>query len=268
MIRAVPVTVACYALKGGVGKTSAAINLAWLATLAGHRTLLWDLDPQAAATFLLRTKAKVKGGTRKLLQGDSDPHDVVKETALDQLHLLPAEALYESADLDLDSAKKSEQRVGRVLRTLADDYDVVILDCPPGLSLLSANVLNAADLLLVPLVPSPLSLRTLDQVVDLVHGLDGATAPKVLAFLSMVDPRRSLHRDVIGLLEGRYADVARTSVPASAIVERMGQRRAPVGMFAPRSPAAVAYVGLWREVAERVGIHPARAPVDRAPEPE
>jgi cellulose biosynthesis protein BcsQ len=213
--------------------------------------LLWDLDPQAAATFLLRSKAKVKGGARKLLQGRSDPHEAVKTTAHEGLDLLPAEALYDSADVDLDAAKKSEQRVERVLREFSDDYDLVVLDCPPGLSLLSANVIQAADLLLVPIVPSPLSLRTLDQVVDLVSA--GAARTQLLAFFSMVDARRSLHRDVIGLVEGRYSDVAAAKVPASAIIERMGQRRAPVATFAPRSPAAAAYAGLWAEVADRLG---------------
>jgi|SRR5581483_3817766 len=250
---AVPVVVGCYALKGGVGKTSAAINLSWLAAQSSHRTLLWDLDPQAAATFLLRIKAKVKGGTRRLLQGESDPHDAVRQSAYDGLDLLPAEALYATADLDLDSAKKSDRRVERTIRAFADDYDLIVLDCPPGMSLLSTNVVRAAGLLAVPIVPSPLSLRTLDQVVDFV-GRAASPAPQLLAFLSMVDPRRSLHRDVTSLLEGRYANVARTAIPASAVVERMGQRRAPLGLFAPNSPAAAAYRGLWQEVAERVGL--------------
>jgi chromosome partitioning protein len=249
----VPVVVGCYALKGGVGKTSAAVNLAWFAAAAGHRTLLWDLDPQAAATFLLRGKAKVKGGARRLLQGDSDPAAAVKDTGYDGLRLLPGEALYATADLDLADAKKSEHRVERVLRAFSDDYDLVVLDCPPGMSLLSTNIVQAARLLVVPLVPSPLSLRTLDQVVELVSGVE-TLPPQVLAFLSMVDPRRSLHRDVAALLDGRYADVARTSIPASAVIERMGQRRAPVAVFAPRSPAAAAYERLWHEVAERVGL--------------
>lgn len=240
----------CYALKGGVGKTSAAVNLAWLAAESGRKTLLWDLDPQAAATFLLRAKPKVKGGTGKLLRGDTDPVDVVKSTPLDGLDLLPAEVLYESADLDLDSAKKSGRRVERVLRELPD-YDFVVLDCPPGLSLLSANIVHATDLLLVPVVPSPLSLRTLDQVVEFVGSVEGANT-QVLAFLSMVDPRRALHREVIGLVADRYLDVARTMIPASATIERMGQRRAPVVTWAARTRAAEAYAALWDEVQERL----------------
>jgi chromosome partitioning protein len=248
-----PTVVACYALKGGVGKTAAAVNLAALAAADGHRTLLWDLDPQAAATFLLRSKAKVKGGARKLLQGRSDARDAVKATLYDRLELLPAEVLYDSADADLGEAKKSEQRVERVLRSLADSYDLIVLDCPPGLSLLSTNIVNAAGLLLVPLVPSPLSLRTLDHVVETAAGVEPPT-PQVMAFFSMVEARRPLHRDVIALVQGKYADVATTTVPASATIERMGQRRAPVEVFAPHSPAAAAFRALWAELAARVGL--------------
>src|SRR4051812_49725470 len=101
--------------------------MAALAATDGNRVLLWDLDPQAAATFTLRAKAKVKGGSRRLLQGDSDPRAAVKSTLLERLDLLPAEVLYASADVDLDAAKKSEQRVSRVLRSMSDDYDVIVL---------------------------------------------------------------------------------------------------------------------------------------------
>ena len=242
--------VGCYALKGGVGKTSAAVNVAWLSANSGRRTLLWDLDPQAAATFLLRAKPKVKGGTGKLLKGETNPASVVKSTKNERLDVLPAEVLYDTADLDLDEAKKSTHRVERVIREVADDYDVVVLDCPPGLSLLSGNIVRAAGLLLVPIVPSPLSLRTLDQVVDFVAA-NGAQA-QIVAFLSMVDPRRALHRDVISLIAERYGDVARAAVPASATIERMGQRRAPVVEWASNSNAAAAYRLLWDEVTQRL----------------
>ena len=249
-MHAVPV-VACYALKGGVGKTSAAVNIAWLSAQTGRRTLLWDLDPQAAATFLLRAKPKVKGGMRNLLRGASDPRRAVKATSYDGLDLLPAEVLYSSADLDLDAAKKSRRRVEGVLTQLSGDYHLVVLDCPPGLSLLSANIVQAADLLLVPIVPSSLSLRTLDHLVDFVASHDG-NRPNLLAFLSMVDTRRALHRQVTGLLANRYGDVARTIVPASATIERMGQRRAPVVAWASGTDAAQAYRGLWDELVLRL----------------
>jgi cellulose biosynthesis protein BcsQ len=243
---------ACYAVKGGVGKSAAAVNLAWLAARDGNRTLLWDLDAQAAATFLLRAKPKVKGGTRKLLQGKHEAGRAIRPTPDDRLDLLPAETTYASTDVDLNEAKRSEDRVEKVLRSLTGDYDLVVLDCPPGLSLLSTNIVRAADLVLVPIVPSPLSLRTLDQVVDLTTREEGGAA--VVAFLSMVERRRALHRDVVELLHGRYGDVAQAVIPNSALVERMGQRRRPVVATAPRSTVAAAYEDLWRELAPRLSL--------------
>jgi cellulose biosynthesis protein BcsQ len=243
---------ACYAVKGGVGKTAAAVNLAWLSARDGHRTLLWDLDAQAAATFLLRGKAKVKGGAANLMQGKSDVARAIRETPDERLDLLPADPSYFSMDIDLDAAKRSADRVSKVLKSVADEYDVAVLDCAPSVSLLAMNVVRAADVVLAPIVPSPLSLRTLDQVVDIAQKSESEAA--VMAFLSMVDRRRALHRDVVELLHGRYGDVAQSVVPNAAIVERMGQRRRPVVATAPSSGAALAYEGLWREVAARLGV--------------
>jgi len=214
--------------------------------------VLWDLDPQGAATFLMRVKPKLKGGARALLQGDTSPDAVVRESAYDNLGVIPAEVMYGSADIDLDEAKKSERRVERVADTLAASHEVVIIDCPPGMSLLSMNIVRGAGLLLVPLIPTPLSLRTLDQVVDAAAHVS-KTPPGVLAFLSMFDRRRALHRDVLALVEGRYGDVARTVVPTSAAAERMSQRRAPVAAWMPASPVALAYAALWDEVTARAG---------------
>jgi cellulose biosynthesis protein BcsQ len=240
----------CYAVKGGVGKTAAAVNLAWLAASEGRRTLLWDLDPQAAATFLLRGKTKVKGGTRDLVQGRSDVSRVIRATPDDRLDLLPADTSYASIDLDLHAAKRSADRIAKVLAEVRRDYDLVVLDAPAGLSLLSTNVVRASDVVLVPIVPSPLSLRTLDQVVDLAA--QSKSAADVVVVLSMVEHRRALHRDVVALLQGRYADVARTVIPSSAVIERMGQRRRPVPASAPTTTAATAYRQLWSELAERL----------------
>jgi cellulose biosynthesis protein BcsQ len=241
-----------YAVKGGVGKTSAAVNLAWLAARDGHRTLLWDLDAQAAATFILRGKPKVKGGSRQLLQGRSDASRAIRQTADERLWLLPASTSYAATDVDLGAAKRSEDRIKKVLSALAADFDLAVIDAPAGLSLLSTNVVRAADVVLVPIVPSPLSLRTLDQVVDLASTSGSKAA--VLAFLSMVERRRALHRDVVELLHGRYADVARAVIPNSALVERMGQRRRPIVATASTSSAAAAYRALWEEVAGRLGL--------------
>ena len=164
---------ATYGIKGGVGKTSAAVNLAAIAAASGRRTLLWDLDPQGAAGYLLRVKPKVKGGTLGLLAGHRELDDAIKSTEIDGLELLPADVTARNADLTLEDAKRPIRQVNRLLKPLADDYDVVILDCPPSLSLLSENVFEAAHLLLAPVVPSPLSMRTLTQLRSFLDDWEG-----------------------------------------------------------------------------------------------
>jgi chromosome partitioning protein len=239
--------VATYSIKGGVGKTSAAVNLGALAARDGRRTVLWDLDPQGAASFLLRVKPKVKGGGRKLVRGRRDPLEVLKGTDVEGLDLLPADFSYRHLDLVLDSAKKPLRGLGGVLTSLADDYDLAILDCAPSISLVSENVFRAADLLLVPLVPSTLSVRTLEQL----HGFLAShpkRAPEVLAFFSMVDRRKRLHRELVSSLPAMAGGVAESVVPSASVVELMGPRRTPVVLSHPRTAAAQAYVTLWAEL--------------------
>lgn len=240
--------VATYGIKGGVGKTSAAVNLAALAALAGRRTLLWDLDPQGAAGYLLRVKPKVKGGSIGLLTGRRDLEDAVKATSVDGLDLLPADVTIRAADSALEDAKKPEKQLGRLLKTVRDDYDLVLLDCPPGLSLLSENVFAAVDVLLVPLVPAPLSLRTYEQLETFLAGLDGAR-PRVHPFFSMVDGRKRLHAEVRAELMRRTTSVLTAWVPAASEVERMGLTREPVVVSDSHSRAAQAYRDLWAELA-------------------
>ena len=187
---------ATYNIKGGVGKTSTAVNLAYLAAASGRRTLLWDLDPQGAATYLFRVKPRVKGGGRGLVSGKRPVDDAVKATDFDNLDLLPADFSYRNMDLELDDAKKRTRRLDQLLSGVADDYDVVFLDCPPSVSLVSENVLRAADVLLVPLIPATLSLRTYAQLTRFVADAP-RPRPEVVAFFSMADRRKRLHREVI-----------------------------------------------------------------------
>jgi chromosome partitioning protein len=243
--------VAAYNIKGGVGKTSVSVNLAWLAAEGGARVLLWDLDPQGAATYLLRIKPKVRGGGRRLVQGDSDPAALLKGTDHERLDLLPADFSYRNMDLALDATKRPARRLARVLAPLAGDYDYVFLDCPPSISLASESVFGAADVLLVPLIPSPLSLRTLEQlrrfVVDEVPD-----PPRILAFFSMIDGRRRLHHDVVEELSGADG-VLRTAIPSATDVERMAVHRRVLAEFAPHGRAGRAYAQLWEELRGRIG---------------
>jgi cellulose biosynthesis protein BcsQ len=237
-----------YSLKGGVGKTSTAVNLAYVASRAGQRTLLWDLDPQAASTYLFRIRPKVKGGGRGLIHDTRTAGTAIKGTDFEGLDLLPADFTYRNMDLVLDAAAKSTRRFARVLAPLTAEYDTVVLDCPPGIGLVSENVMDVADLLAVPLIPSPLSLRSFDQVTEFVGAL-GEHRPAVLAFFSMVDRRRRLHRDTVATLAGQQPGIAKVSIPAVYLVEQMAVHRAPVQVFAPRSPVARAYRRLWTETA-------------------
>jgi len=239
---------ATYNIKGGVGKTTAAVNLATLAARGGSSTLIWDLDPQGASTYLFRIRPKVKGGGAKLVRGKSDIDALLKGTDHEGLDLLPADFSYRHMDLALGDAKRPERRLARVLEPLADQYEYTFLDCPPSISLVSESVFEAADALLVPIIPATLSSRTLEQLHSVLADGKG---PQVLGFFSMADRRKKLHRELMESLAAEY-DVLDTVIPNSAEVERMGAHRAALVDFAPNSRAARAYADLWAEVRGRL----------------
>jgi cellulose biosynthesis protein BcsQ len=238
---------ATYNIKGGVGKTSAAVNLAHLAARGGYNVLLWDLDPQGAASYLFRVRPKVKGGSRALVAGTRSLDEAIKATDFEGLDLLPADFRYRNMDLQLDDMKRPTRRIHQLLRPLDDEYDVVFLDCPPSISLLSENVMHAVDTLLVPMIPATLSVRTFDQLSDFVNNFDGRQ-PQICAFFSMVDGRKRLHRDLVEQLPAKRGGILRTAIPALSIIEQMAEQRAPVTAFAPHSVAAKCYEALWGEV--------------------
>jgi chromosome partitioning protein len=252
---------ATYNIKGGVGKTSAAVNLAYLAAQDGAATLLWDLDPQAASTYLFRVRPKVRGGGRGLLRGKSEAGPLIKGTDHPRLDLLPADFSYRHMDLALDSFKHPTRRLARVLEPLRDEYEYIFLDCPPSISLVSESVFEAADALLVPIIPATLSSRTFEQLSELVRG-----GPQVLAFFSMVEVRKSLHREVMGRLRGLHGvSMLGAAIPSADEVEQMGVERDVVASFAPFSAAAFAYRALWLDVRRRVRQR--QAPANTLPRP-
>jgi chromosome partitioning protein len=253
---------ATYNIKGGVGKTTTAVNLAHLAaTETGLRTVLWDLDPQGAASFMFRVKPRVKGGGKALIRGKRSLDDAIKGTDFDNLDLIPADFTYRNMDLLLDNAGgggsgdsapggKPSRKLAKLLAPLAVSCDAVFLDVPPSISLVSENVLHAADVIVMPLIPTTLSVRTLDQLTAFVEGL-GGRHPDVVAFFSMVDRRKKLHREITASLSSERKDVAAAAIPALSMIEKMSVERAPVTVFAPRSSAARAYRALWAEIRAR-----------------
>lgn len=245
------ISIALHSAKGGVGKTAAAVNLAYLAAQHGYRTLLWDLDSQAATSFYLRVKPKIKGGGKALLKGKSDVDDLIKGTDFENLDLLPSDFSYRKFDVILDDAKDAGRLLRKRLKPLKNDYDAVFLDCPPGVSVLTEAVLDACTAILAPVIPTPLSLNAVSQLLDF-RQRKGYTHSLYLPFYSMVDKRKSLHRGLIehppALLEG----LLESHIPYASEVEQMGTKRAPVGAFAPRSRAAECYGALWTEVSRRL----------------
>ncbi len=244
--------IAVYSIKGGVGKTATAVNLAAVAAGRGKRTLVWDLDPQGAATFYFRVDPSVAGGGKSLLEGKKGPINAVQPTEIEGVDVLPADFSYRNFDLDLQAAGKPRKRMREILDRLAKTYDVILLDCPPSVSVLSEAALAAVDVAVTPLIPTTLSVRTYEQLLAQRRELR-LKSLKVLPFFTMADRRKRLHRDLIDLFLGSDVGFLQTVVPYSSDIERMGLSRSPVVIDAPRSNAAEAYYSIWDEVLERAG---------------
>ncbi|MDE2303172.1 MAG: ParA family protein [Sphingomonadales bacterium] len=232
--------IAVYSMKGGVGKSTVAVNLAWNAAGASaRRTLLWDIDAQGAASFLFGHDGST-GKASRIFAREVTPASMIEKTAFARLDLLAGDLSLRQLGESLAEADKPK-RLRKLLQTLAADYDRVILDCPPGLGELSDQLFRAADLIVAPVLPTPLALRALDQVRDHL-ARHHAGKPVLLPVFSMVDRRKTLHRETLA------AHPSWIAIPQASVVERMAVERAPLGAFAPRSPAARAFGELWTRV--------------------
>jgi len=240
------VSLALYNLKGGVGKTAASVNLAYLSAAENSKTLLWDLDPQGSSSFYLGVEASVKNESKKLLNTEIDITTTIQPSPYPHLDVIPADLSARQADILLSEGKQSKKKLAALLAPLKKSYDVVILDCPPGISLLHDNIFNAADWILMPNIPTTLSIRSYDTVVSYFKEHEFNTE-KLKCFFSMVDHRKNLHHETMNSF---YKDKVffKNYIPYLSDVEKMGSHEAPLETFAASSYAAQCYRDLWKEI--------------------
>ncbi|MEJ7626698.1 MAG: ParA family protein [Ferruginibacter sp.] len=244
------IVTALYNLKGGVGKTASCVNFAYLAAQDGYKTLLWDIDPQGSTSFYFKAKPKIHPGIKKLISKNADLESVIMGTDYENLDIIPADNSAKSQDIMLEEMKGNKNRLKNILKQFDGEYDFVFIDCPPGFSALSENIFNASDIVLMPIIPTTLSVRTYKMVKDYFSEKDLDTN-KMMCFFTMTDLRKNMHKEI---MEELYKDKKffENYIPYLSDVEKMGIHRQPIAVFAKSSYAAQCYTELWTEITEGV----------------
>jgi chromosome partitioning protein len=244
--------VAVYNLKGGVGKTAAAVNLAYLASQEGYRTLLLDLDPQGSSSFYFRIRPSKKFNAKKFAKG-KNLHKHIKETDYPNLDLLPADFSFRTLDIIFDDDKNPNRRLSKVISQIDEDYDLIFIDTPASIGVESENVFYAADKLIIPLVPTVLSIESYQKVFEF-YAKNKIDTSAILAFFSMMDGRKKMHRDIFEQYTSQGPRYMQTAIPYASDVEQMGSYRAPLVLKYPNSKSGKAFKSLWNELKGRIMV--------------
>ena len=247
--------ISSYSIKGGVGKTALAVNLAFALREAGHRTLLLDLDPQGAAAFYFRIGSAEKFRMRDVQSLSEGLRKNIRESDFPGLDIIPSNLGYRHFDILLDGMAKRRKQLRKVLEEFKPDYDVILMDCPPNITLLSENVFRASDAILVPVIPTVLSKRTLEQLTGFFRD-ENLPCDMLRPFFSMVQKRNKMHREIMADLPASHPGFLKTVIPFSADVEKMGVHRMPLLAYSHACEAALAYRALCDEILARSGSLP------------
>ena len=235
--------IAIYNIKGGVGKTSTTINLAYNASKK-DKVLVWDLDPQGASTFYLEKKIKDKNIIQKAQKKGLSKF--IKSTKFKNIDLIPADLSLK----DIDKYLQNDKMFKKLLKSI-EGYKYIFIDSPPTLSTISQNIFKASDVIIIPTIPTILSVRTYNQIVKYFKSYTNNR--KILTFLSMVDKRKKMHLDISEkILKLPKKQILKTPIYNSSIVEKMGEELAPVEIFAPYSESSKAYKALWQEIEVKI----------------
>jgi chromosome partitioning protein len=245
--------------KGGVGKSTTAVNLGAYLALAGARILVVDLDPQGnASTGLGLDHREVEPSIYDVLTGETPPATAIRATAVANLHVLPSTIDLAGAEVELVSTMSREGRLGRALESIHQYYDTVLVDCPPSLGLLTVNALAAADELLIPIQCEYYALEGLGQLLRNVELVRANLNPELRIggiVLTMYDGRTRLAEQVVGEVRKHFSDlVYQTVVPRSVRLSEAPGYGLPIALYDPLSRGGIAYRDLAFELAERSGL--------------
>lgn len=239
-------SLAIYSPKGGVGKTSTAVNLAYLAATEQCSTLLWDWDPQAAATWFLSDPNASSSKAIRLFSKGVPVGQLEQRTPYPRLSLIPADDSLRKMDIKLHELAQPQKLMRKMINPISEHARYLIHDCPPLISPAMAYLLNTCNAILIPIIPNPLSMVAAKRFVESLR----AKKPNIqcIGFFNQVDLRRSLHKQLVQSPQSVGIPMLNAWVPYDANIEKMAISQQPINLIAPHSRASKAYAALWHEV--------------------